>query len=69
MKYYLIKANVTWKIFGISSPSMRTVSHIVRAPSEGDALVIFERYERKRLVPQDPQSVNFQYLEIADEIM
>ena len=68
MKKIYIKANVTVKVAGISGGFKEVISYIVNAQTPWDARTRFEAKIRADKAHTIPESITFDYLEIADEI-
>lgn len=65
---YYIKAKVSIKVFGISGNSQEGVSKLVNANSENEALAKFKTYCNQKFSKMQPESINYEWLEIAGEI-
>lgn len=68
MRKIYIKANITVKVAGISGGFKETISYIVNAHSPKHARTRFEEKIRADKAHTIPESITFEYLEIADEI-
>lgn len=68
MILFYIKAKVSILIFGISGASQEGVSVLTRAPNREIAKQKFEAHCHERFAKLQPESLSFEYLEIAYEI-
>lgn len=69
MSLYLLKANVTKRVFGISGPFQSTESKLVHANNVPEAKIKFENNIRGKAANMECDSIQFEYLEIIDEIL
>jgi len=65
---YLIRAKVTKRVSGISGPFVSTEGKLVHANHVNEAKSKFENSIRQNAMNMECQSINFEYLEIIDEI-
>lgn len=65
---YWIQAKVIIKVFGISGPFEQTVTQMVNANNTNDARTKFENHMRRRFAHMQGESINFEYLIVADTI-
>jgi len=68
MNLYLLRAKVTKRVFGISGPFQSTEGKLVHANNVGEAKTKFEAAIRNNAANMECQSINFEYLEVIDEI-
>jgi len=68
MILFYIKAKVSVVVFGISGASQEGVSVLVRAPNREIAKQRFEQHCHERFAKQQPERLEFDYIEIAYEI-
>jgi hypothetical protein len=69
MSLYLLKAKVTKRVFGISGPFQSTESKLVHANNVPEAKGKFEINVRAKAANMQCDSIEFEYLEIIDEIL
>jgi len=65
---YYIKAKVSIKVYGISGTSQEGVSKLVNANSESEALDKFKNFCDIKYSKMQPESISYEWLEIAGEI-
>lgn len=68
MNLYLLRAKVTKRVFGISGPFISTEGKLVNANSLAEAKIKFETAIRNNAANMECQSINFEYIEVIDEI-
>ena len=68
MNIYLLKAKVTKRIFGISGPFLSIEGKLVHASNVQEAKRKFEAYIRSSSANMQCESINFEYVEIIDEL-
>ena len=68
MNLYLLKANITKRVFGISGPFLSTEGKMVHANNMSEAKSKFEASIRNKAANMECESINFEYIEIIDEI-
>jgi len=68
MNLYLLRAKITKRIFGISGPFLSTEGKLVHAVNLAEAKSKFERAIRTQAANMECQSIDFEYIEIIDEI-
>ena len=68
MNLYLIRAKVTKRVFGISGPFLSTDGRLVHANNLAEAKVKFEADVRRQAANMQCESINFEYVEIINEI-
>ena len=65
---FLIEANVTIRVAGISGPFLRSVMYLVNAPNLNVAKQKYEDQVRRDFAHMMPNSVGVEYTKIAAEI-
>ena len=65
---YWIQCKVVIKVFGISGPFEQVVTQMVNAQNTAEARTKFENHMRKRFAHMQGESINFEYIIVADTI-
>jgi len=65
---YLLKANVTMKVQGISGPFLKTVTWLVNAENPNQAKFKYEEQVKRDHAHMHFSDIAFEYLEFAGEI-
>ncbi len=69
MMLFYIKANVTIRVQGISGPWLKTLSYLVNAPNRDVAREKFETRVKQNNANMAFETIQFEYMEVAEEIL
>ena len=65
---YLLEANVSIRVAGISAPFMHNITWLVNGRNSAEAKQKFENRVRNDFAHMMPQSISFEWIKVAGEI-